>query len=136
MRFDELFKNLGYIAGTFASQMRQAAEGLPLAELDLTGPAPRAVTLTGPSHVEVKAGEVFRIEVDGPAREDVRFVLGEERLGVTGGDAETTVRVVVPELRRLSLAGSGRMTAVISFTGPSGTGGWRTRGKRRPPPQI
>jgi len=113
MRLEELFKNLGYLAGTIGSQMRGGAfEGVPLAELDLTGPAPRKVSLCGPAQVVLSEGAVFRVDVDpGAAGEDVLFSLEDERLGVGGGDADTVVRITLPAPRKLTIAGSGRMTA-------------------------
>jgi putative autotransporter adhesin-like protein len=112
MRFEELFENLGHLAGTFASQMRHAVvQGVPLAELDLTGTAPSGVALIGPTKVEVRTGEVFRVEIEGPAGDDVRFAPSEDRLGISGGDHDTVVRVTLPTIRKLELAGSGRMSA-------------------------
>lgn len=113
MRLDELFRSLGYLAGTIGAQMRDSAcDGVPLEELDLTGEPPHKVTLTGPAQVVLSEGEVFRADVEyGPGCEQVLFSLGEGRLCVSGGDAETVVRVTLPAPRKLSLAGAGRMTA-------------------------
>lgn len=112
MRLDELFKNLGYIAGTIGAQMREACEGVPLEELDLTGPPPREIGLRGPCQVVVSEGEALAIDVEaGAETEEVRFLRDGERLTVSGGDRETTVRITAPAPRKLSVAGSGRMTA-------------------------
>jgi len=113
MRLDELFRNLGYLAGTLGAQMRDGAcDGVTLEELDLTGEPPYKVTLTGPAQVILSEGEVFRADVDrGPGGEEVLFSLDEGRLCVSGGDAETVVRLTLPAPRKLSLSGSGRMTA-------------------------
>jgi hypothetical protein len=113
MRLDELFKNLGYLAGTIGSQIRDGVfEGVPLAELDLTGPPPQKVALLGPAQLVLSEGEVFRIDVepglDGP---EVLFSLEEGRLGVARGDADTVVRITLPAPRKLTAAGSGRITA-------------------------
>ena len=52
MRLDELFRNLGYVAATIGAQVRDSAwQGVPLEELDLTGPAPDNVALLGPAQV-------------------------------------------------------------------------------------
>lgn len=112
MRLDELFKNLGYIAATIGSQMRDTAfQGIPLEELDLTGPAPHKIALLGPAQVVVTQGEVFRVDVEpGSGIEPVLFTQSEGRLGIGGGDTETIVRVAMPAPRKLALAGSGRMT--------------------------
>ena len=113
MRLDELFKNLGYLAATIGAQARDGAfHGVRLEELDLTGPAPDQVSLVGPARLELSEGEVFRVDVEGdPAGERVLFSLDEGRLGVGGGDIETVVRIALPAPRKLTLAGSGRMTA-------------------------
>jgi hypothetical protein len=112
MRLDELFKNLGYFAGDFAAQLRDAGiRGVPLEELDFTVPGPSKVALTGPARVTVKVGDVFRVEAEGEGRDQLRFTLGEERLAISGGDEATSVTVTSPAPRKLAVAGSGRMTA-------------------------
>jgi hypothetical protein len=110
MRLDELFRNLGYLAGTLGAQVRESCEGVPLDELDLTGAAPSKIAHCGPAEVVLSEGDVFRIDVE-PGAADVRFALGEERLAISGGDRETVVRIALPAPRKLSIAGSGRMTA-------------------------
>lgn len=109
MRLDEVFKNLGFIAGTIGAQLRSAAAGVPLAELDLTQPPPDEVALVGPVHVAISRGEVFRIDVEGVDADEVRFNLSEQRLRIAGGDEGTVVHVTLPAPRKLSMAGSGRM---------------------------
>jgi hypothetical protein len=113
MRLDELFKNLGYIAATIGAQVRDTAfPGVPLEDLDLTGPAPCEISLLGPSQLVLSEGEVFRVDVEpGPSDEPVSFALDERRLGVSGGGRDTVVRVTLPAPRALAVAGSGRMTA-------------------------
>ena len=113
MRLEELFKNLGYLAGSFGSQACDGTfQGVPLEELDLTGSAPSHVSLLGPAQVVLSEGEVLRIDVEpGPCSEDVRFKLDEQRLAIRGGDRDTVVRVALPSPRTLAVAGSGRMTA-------------------------
>jgi hypothetical protein len=112
MRLDELFKNLGYLAGAFGEQMREACEGVPLEELDVAGPPPRRVSLCGPGQVFVAEGEAFGIEVEpGLGAADLRFTLGNDRIGIAGGDRDTIVRLTLPAPDRLSVAGSGRITA-------------------------
>lgn len=113
MRLDELFKNLGYLAATIGSQARgNTFQGVPLEELDLTGPAPRKISLLGPAQVVLSEGEALRVDVEpGPVGEEVLFSLGEGGLGISGGDGETVVRITLPAPRKLALAGSGRMTA-------------------------
>jgi hypothetical protein len=113
MRLEELFANLGQIAGNVAAQMRQVGiDRVPLEDLDLTGPPPRHVSLVGPAQLVLTEGPVFRVDVDsGPSAEEVRFSLHDERFSVAGGDRDTVVRVTLPAPGKLAVAGSGRMTA-------------------------
>lgn len=113
MRLDELFKNLGYLAASIGSQMRDTAfDGVPVEDLDLTEPAPHKVSLLGPARVALCEGEVFRVDVEpGGTREPVLFSLHDGRLGVGGGNAESVVRITMPAPRKLAVAGSGRMSA-------------------------
>jgi hypothetical protein len=111
MRLDELFKNLGYIAGTIGAQMREACDGVPLAELDLSGPPPRQVSLCGPARVVLSDGEAFEIDVEtGADGEEPLFALEGDRLRI-GGGGDAVVRVILPAPDKLAVAGSGRMTA-------------------------
>ncbi|OYW47163.1 MAG: hypothetical protein B7Z08_03650 [Sphingomonadales bacterium 32-68-7] len=112
MRLDELFRNLGELAGTIGAQIKHGAmPGVPLGELDLTGPAPCELSLTGPGRVVVSQGELFRIDVQqSAAAEAVRFQLDETRLGVVGGDRDAVVKVTLPALKGVAVAGSGRIT--------------------------
>ena len=112
MRLDELFRNLGYVAATIGAQVRDSAwQGVPLEELDLTGPAPGTVSLLGPARLELSDGDVFRIDVQAALdAEPVLFGLDAERLAVSGGNRDTIVRVTLPAPTRISLAGSGRLT--------------------------
>jgi hypothetical protein len=113
MRLDELFKNLGYIAGNIGAQIRDsAAPGVPLEDLDLTGPAPTELSQSGPAQVVVSRGEVFRVDIEpGPGNADVRFGLTDTRLTVAGGERDTVVRITVPALTKIAVAGSGHMRA-------------------------
>ena len=113
MRLDELFKNLGYLAATIGAQVRDGAcQGVRLEELDLTGPPPGKIALLGPAQVVLSEGDVFRVDVEpGPGGEPVLFSLEDGRLGIGGGDSETVVRISIPAPRKLTVAGSGRMTA-------------------------
>ena len=113
MQLDEFFRNLGCLAATLGAQVKDGTlEGVPLEELDLTGPAPGHVALSGRAQVMLSEGETLALEVEGgPAGEPVRFARGENRVGITGGDRETIVRITLPAPRKLSVAGSGRMTA-------------------------
>ena len=124
MRLDELFKNLGYLAATIGSQVRDNAfQGVPLEALDLTGEPPRKVALLGPAQVVLSEGEVFRVDVErGPSGEEVGFSLDEGKLGVAGGDAGS--------------AGADRLHAAgrLDRLDRGGSGGCRhrRRGRRQP----
>ncbi len=95
-------------------------EGVPLAELDTTGPAPEAIALLGPDRVLITQSEAFTVTVDGDGAQaaDLRFVfedgtlrIGRTREGATRSRA-ATVRVTLPAPpRRLSVAGSGEMVS-------------------------
>ena len=113
MHLDELFRNLGCLAATLGAQVKDGTlEGVPLEELDLTGPAPGHVALSGRAQVMLSEGETLALEVEGgQAGEPVRFTRDENRLRITGGDRETIVRITLPAPRKLSVAGSGRMAA-------------------------
>jgi len=115
MRLDEFFKGLGFIAGSIGAQVRDSVvQGVPLEELDLTGPAPTKVALLGPTQLVVKEGEVFRVEIEAapePDSHEVRFTLDEDKLGIAGGDRDTVVQVTLPAVAKLTVAGSGRITA-------------------------
>jgi hypothetical protein len=112
MRLDELFKNLGILAATIGTQVRDGAcQGVPLEDLDLTSPPPHEVSLLGPAKLELSEGEVFRIDVQSELdAEPVLFGLDAERLAVSGGNRETIVRVTLPAPKKIAVAGSGRMT--------------------------
>ena len=127
MRRDSGFKALGALAalgglvalaGCNGFDVR-GGDGVPLAELDLTGEAPEAVALLGPDRVTIIEGAPFRITVDGEAAERMRFSLKDGTLGIMRdstdqgslGDSTATVRITMPAPRKLVLAGSGRMTS-------------------------
>lgn len=112
MRIDELFRSLGYMAGTIGAQVRETCAGVPLDEFDLTGPAPVDVALHGPAQVVVSQGPVFRIDIEGDTGEyETRFARAGDRLVVTGGHRATVVRITLPAVARLAVAGSGRLAA-------------------------
>jgi hypothetical protein len=101
-------------ASTFAN-----GDGVPLAELDLDAGPPEAVALAGPDTVSITSGEQFTIKVEGEAADKLRFKLENGTLGISrkrdewlgDSDGTATVRITMPAPRRLSMAGSGRMTS-------------------------
>lgn len=101
-------------------------DGVPLAELDLSGAAPSEVTLLGPDAVDIRSGERLAIELQGSeeAKARMRFVLEDGSLGIlranegqsAGGIA--TVIVTMPAPAKLTMAGSGRLTSAAVTDSP------------------
>ncbi len=91
--------------------------GVPLAQLDRSGPAPTAVALRGSDRVIVTSGAPFDIAVSGDqeAVDALRFTFADGTLGIgrepgpSRGNA--VVRVTAPVVERLALGGSGRIEA-------------------------
>jgi len=126
MRMDRFLKNLAPIlalaaaGGLAGCNMNFGdSDGVPLAELDLTGDPPEAVAQLGPDLVTITDGAVFRIAVEGDSEvaDRLRFTLKDGTLGVMrepgNWDSNSTamVRITMPAPRKLVLAGSGRMTS-------------------------
>lgn len=96
-----------------------AGGGVPLAKLDLDAGPPEGVALAGPDTVSITAGEQFTVKAEGQAADKLRFKLENGTLTVSrdrddwfdDGDATATVRITMPAPRRLSMAGSGRLTS-------------------------
>ncbi len=94
-------------------------DGTALADLDLSGNAPTELVLAGPDDVIVTRGDALAIEVDGDrqAVEALRFTLDDTALGIMRdnsslrGNGKATVRVTMPPLAKLVIAGSGTVTA-------------------------
>lgn len=93
-------------------------EGVPLSELDLTGNAPTELVLAGPDTVIVTKGDKLSIDVEGDAEVSgaMRFTLDDEALGIMRengwkGPGKAIVRVTLPQLSKLTLAGSGTVEA-------------------------
>ncbi|MBB4614606.1 hypothetical protein GGR37_002893 [Novosphingobium taihuense] len=92
-------------------------KGVPLAELDMNGPAPTTIALLGPDNVRVTRGDKLAITVDGEGADKLRFALSEGQLGITRDDWKlgqstqaATVNVTLPMLSEVMLAGSGNLT--------------------------
>lgn len=100
------------------------SDGVPLAELDRSGPAPTKLVLAGPDTVIVTDGEELDIDVSGDpeAVDALRFTLDEGTLGIMRdksgwkNDNRATVRVTMPSPSSITLAGSGTIEAA-SLTG-------------------
>lgn len=92
-------------------------KGVPLAELDMTGPAPTTITLLGPDKVRVTRGDKLAITVEGESADKLRFALSEDGLGILRDDWKmgasqrtATVNITLPLLSQIVLAGSGNLT--------------------------
>jgi hypothetical protein len=111
----------GSLAGCDNADVRlNGKEGVPLSELDMSGEAPSEVILLGPDTVDIRDGEKLAIQVEGSdeAMERMRFVLNDGSLGILrershwNDDAgKATVIVTMPAAAKLTLAGSGQMSA-------------------------
>ena len=97
-------------------------KGRPLSELDLNAtPVPQALVLLGPDEVQVRQGEQLAIAVDGDkaVTDRLRFTLKDGALGVlrakgtSGNDSngKAVIRVTMPALRSVTMAGSGKISA-------------------------
>ncbi len=94
-------------------------EGVPLAELDMSG-APTGVVLAGPDTVLISTGDEFTIDVEGSseASDRMRFAMEDGSLVIhrqdgdwNSGDGGATVNITMPAPESLVMAGSGRMAA-------------------------
>lgn len=93
-------------------------DGVPLAELDQSGPAPTKLVLGGPDKVSITEGDELAIAVSGDAEaiESLRFTLEDGTLGIArerGDKARgvATIAVTMPPADRIILAGSGDIAA-------------------------
>lgn len=129
MKFEKLLKALapvaimaisgGLAACDGAKMTFNGDEGVPLAELDLSGDPPSEVASFGPDTVDMRTGEALAIEVEGSteAKDRMRFVRDGESLGIlrANGDWDdneiATVTVTMPAPRKLTVGGSGTVTA-------------------------
>ncbi len=94
-------------------------DGVPLAELDMSGPAPTELVLAGPDNVFVTEGEKLSIDVSGDEKavDALRFSLDDGALGISRekdswkNNGTAIVRVTLPSLTGITLAGSGDIEA-------------------------
>lgn len=124
----KILKGLAPVAALAASAMVSGcnvdinvgdAKGVPLAELDQSGDPPTEIVLAGPDTIIIDKGETFGIEVSGDDRavEALRFHRDDQSLAVSrmkdsGNNIGTaTVRLTLPDLTELTLAGSGKIEA-------------------------
>lgn len=113
-KFDVDLKKVGSNFGNFGESMRAACEtGVALNELDLTEANIRNVAVLGPDDVIITRGDRAAIVVEGDegAADAIRFQLEDTKLSVMrlGGrrqNGSATVRITLPRLRKIAVAGS------------------------------
>ena len=94
-------------------------DGVPLSELDMSGPAPTELALIAPDQVIVTAGEELDITVEGSAEavDAMRFTNEGGTLGIMResgkwkGSGYAIVRVTMPAPEEIAVAGSGKVEA-------------------------
>lgn len=136
MRFKKVLKALGPVvalavgaglSGCDNADIRLGGkEGVPLSDLDLSGEAPSEVILLGPDAVDIRDGERLAIQLEGSeeAKARMRFVLEDGSLGILREKANrnesgvATVIITMPAPGKLTIAGSGRMTAASVSDAP------------------
>ena len=92
-------------------------EGVPLEQLDMAADAPAAVVLASGDHVLIENGADFAVALQGDddAKAAVRFALEDGALFIMrdSGDAgPATITITMPAPDKLTIAGSGQITAM------------------------
>ncbi len=94
-------------------------EGVPLADLDMSGDPPTQLALAGPDTVVITDGKKLAITVEGDqtAIDALRFSLKDGTLGILRADQSwkntgtATIRVTIPSPKSLTLLASGMIEA-------------------------
>lgn len=93
-------------------------DGVPLADLDMSGDAPTKLALASPDKVVVVEGDRLDIKVSGDpqAIEALRFQIEDGRLGImresdSKAEGKATVAVTMPKAHEFDLLGSGNIEA-------------------------
>lgn len=95
-------------------------KGVPLAELDLSGPAPTGIALGSGDTVILTEGDALAITIEGDdkAKEDLRFFRDKETLGIgrksglfNKDTTPATIRVTMAAPTELIIGGSGTVEA-------------------------
>ena len=102
MQFKKVMKRLGpVIAVAIAAGLAgcdkanfsfDGKEGVPLADLDLSGDPPSEVVLLGPDSLEIRTGEALAVDVEGEPEtvERLRFVRDGDSLAVMRSKGESS----------------------------------------------
>jgi hypothetical protein len=107
------------LSGCKDAKIKIDGEGVPLADLDLSGDPPREVILAGPDNVFISDGEKLDIDVSGEdeAVDAMRFTFKDGKLAIMRKngrfDSKTraTVRITMPSPNAIMIAGSGTIEA-------------------------
>lgn len=95
-------------------------KGVPLAELDLSGPAPTSLALGSGDTVILTEGDTLAIEIEGDssAGDDLRFIRDKDTLGIgrksglfKKGSTPATIRITMAPPKELMIGGSGTIEA-------------------------
>lgn len=91
-------------------------KGVPLAELDMSGPAPTELVLSSGDTVILTEGKTFDLSVEGEGSDALRFVRDNEVIGITrensrDGKGKATIRITMPPPSKVVIAGSGSVKA-------------------------
>ncbi|MCR9178609.1 MAG: DUF2807 domain-containing protein [Erythrobacteraceae bacterium] len=91
-------------------------EGVPLAELDMSGPAPTELVLSSGDQVILTEGAAFNLTVEGESTDSLRFVRDDKLIGIAREDGwkdggKATIRITMPPPEELVIAGSGSVKA-------------------------
>lgn len=91
-------------------------KGVPLAEIEIAGPAPAEVVLASGDTVILTEGATFALTVEGTNTESLRFVRDDEVIGITrsegwSGDSNAIIRITMPAPREVVIGGSGTIKA-------------------------
>jgi len=108
-----------FLAGCNGNITIGDSEGVPLADLDTSGAPPTKLVLAGPDNVVVSEGPSLDIDVSGDQKavDALRFTFDDGALGVMrdkNADKQigrATVRVTMPSLNAIVMAGSGEIEA-------------------------
>jgi hypothetical protein len=102
-------------------------EGVPLAELDMSGAAPSRIVMAGPDKIVISEGDGLAISLEGNReagdalrfdREDNRLTIARDN-SVYDGSGSAIVRITMPAPEELGIAGSGTIEAVTMASNAS-----------------